>query len=64
VKATILRIASAPYGQYDTEVLADVEGTLVESVLRRQDLPADLDVGQEREVKMYKHLIESIGEIV
>jgi hypothetical protein len=66
MRAKILKINSAPYGQYDTEIFAIILdlGTVTESILRGIDLPLDLKVGDIREVVMYKHLIEKIGSIV
>ena len=60
--AKILAIKSAPYGRYDTEVLALLDsGTLSESVLCGAELPADLAVGQTRQVTVYRGLVETIG---
>lgn len=62
MKAKILHINPAPYGQYDTELVVLVEdGGLSESVLRRCDLPADIAVGQTREVTLYRGLVETVS---
>lgn len=61
MRAKIISIKPAPYGQYDTEVLALVEtGELSESVLRGIDLPKDLLPGQTRDVEVYRGLISLI----
>lgn len=56
--AHIMSVSSAPYGQYDTEVFAFIDGVgSSESVLRRCDCPADIATGKTYRVGLYRGLI-------